>query len=112
MGDSRAIRWVEVSNALNVRALNARPVEGGKDGDGSQLYVARVRFDGGVHAAKVGENLPAAHLAFNGKEIIIYVSDRLMVWSTRCASDTVAEDLRSIVPQLNESVRPVHFVQS
>ena len=111
MGDSRAIQWVATSNELNVQELYAKPVEGGREANGSQLYIARVRYDGGVHAAKVGENLLRARLAFNGKEVIIDVSDRLMVWSTRCASDTVAEELRSIVPQLNESGRLIHSVR-
>jgi uncharacterized protein DUF3421 len=111
MGDSRAIRWVATSNELNVQELYARPVEGGREANGTRLYIARVRYDGGVHAAKAGEHLPGAQLAFNGTEVKIDVSDRLMVWSTRCVSDTVAEGLRSIMPQLNESGRLIHFVR-
>jgi len=109
MGDSRAIQWVATSNELNVQELYARLVEGGRDAKGTRLYIARVRYDGGVHAAKAGEHLPGAQLAFNGTEVKINVSDRL-VWSTRCVSDTVAEGLRSIVLQLNEC-RLIHSVR-
>ena len=67
-------------------------MEGGQEANGFPVYIARVRHDGGVHAAKITEKFPGAHLAFNGKEVIINVSSRLMVWSarnilTRCLQD-------------------------
>jgi len=46
-------------------------VDGGWDINGVPLHVTRVRYDGGVFAAKVGGHLKGAHLAFNGKEVII-----------------------------------------
>lgn len=60
--------------------------------DGAPLYLTRVRYGGGVHAAKVGEKFPGSILAFGGKEVVIDVSYWLMVWSvrnvlTRCLQD-------------------------
>ncbi|KAI0305667.1 hypothetical protein B0F90DRAFT_1924052 [Multifurca ochricompacta] len=71
VGDDRAIQWVRFSYQLNLQQLGARPVEGGKEASGAILYIARVGYNGGVHTAKIGEHLPAAHLAFNGTEVLI-----------------------------------------
>src|SRR6267142_2244121 len=37
-------------------------------------HVARVQYNGGVHTAKIGEHLPAAHLAFSGTEVLVDVN--------------------------------------
>jgi len=71
VGDTRAIRWVPYSYQLNLQELRARPVEGGKEANGAAIYIARVKYNGGVHTAKIGEHLPAAHLAFSGEEVLI-----------------------------------------
>jgi len=71
VGDDRAIRWVSFSYQLNLEELQAKPVEGGKESNGAPLYVARVQYNGGVHTAKIGEHLPAAHLAFSGTEVLV-----------------------------------------
>jgi hypothetical protein len=68
-------------------------------------HITRVRYDGGVHAAKAGEFFAGSMLAFNGKEVVIDVSYRLMVWSARNVL-TLSAELRSIVPQLNEPGPP------
>ena len=73
MADPRGIRWVPYSNQLNLDELGAKPVEGGKEANGAVLYVARVRYNDGVHPAKIGEHLPAAHLAYNGTEVLVEV---------------------------------------
>ncbi|KAH9998469.1 hypothetical protein BJV74DRAFT_824671 [Russula compacta] len=71
IGDTRAIRWVSYSYQLNISELRATPVEGGKEANGASLYIARVKYSGGVHPAKVGEHLPAAHLVFGGTEVLV-----------------------------------------
>lgn len=72
IGDPRAIRWVACHKKLNVQELNATPVEGGMiSKNRGPLYITRVRYDGGVHAAKVGENFNGSVLAFRNKEIVI-----------------------------------------
>ncbi|KAH9054271.1 hypothetical protein EDB87DRAFT_1702709 [Lactarius vividus] len=71
VADPKGVRWVPFSHQLNVEELGATPVEGGKEANGTLLYVARVRYNDGVHPAKIGEHLPAAHLAFNGTEVLV-----------------------------------------
>lgn len=85
MVDSRAVRWVPFSNQLNVGELGATPVEGGKEANGALLYVARVKYNDGIHPAKIGEHLPAAHLAFNGTEVLVEV--RILFMSDSCDLD-------------------------
>ncbi|KAI0266731.1 carbohydrate-binding module family 12 protein [Gloeopeniophorella convolvens] len=69
--DSKAVRWVPFRGQLNLQALGARPVEGGREADGTQLYVAQVDYHDGRHAAKIGEHLGAALVPFNGTEVSI-----------------------------------------
>jgi len=71
IGDSRGVQWVRFSGQLSIQQLRATPVEGGKEANGSLLYVARVEYNGGWHTAKVGEHLPAAQLAFHEEEVTI-----------------------------------------
>jgi len=71
IGDPRAIRWVPHRNQLNLQQLGARIVEGGREANSAAIYIGRVRYHDGVHPAKIGEHLPAAHLAFNGTEVLI-----------------------------------------
>ncbi|KAI0277393.1 carbohydrate-binding module family 12 protein [Russula aff. rugulosa BPL654] len=72
IGDPRAVRWVRYSYQLNIQELGATPVEGGREANSNQkLYVARVRYNDGVHTAKCGEHLLGANLAFSGTEVVI-----------------------------------------
>ena len=48
-------------------------MDGGRESSGALLYVARVRYNDGVHTAKIGEHLPGAHLAFSGTEVVVNV---------------------------------------
>ena len=62
------------------------------DSKGALLYITRVRYDGGVHAAKVGEHFMSSMVAFGGKEVLVDVSYGLTMWSarivlTRCLQD-------------------------
>ena len=56
---------------------------GGRDSNDAPLYITRVKYDGGVHVAKAGEHLSGAHLAFGDKEVIVHVSNKLIVWPAR-----------------------------
>jgi hypothetical protein len=71
LADTNAVYWVSFSNQLNLEELGAKPVEGGKEANGAVLYIARVKYNNGYHPAKIGEHLPAAHLAFNGTEVLV-----------------------------------------
>jgi len=86
-------------------------VEGGiASKNGAPLYITRVRYDGGVHAAKAAEFFVGSILAFDGKEVVIDVSYRLMMWSARNVL-TLSAELRGIVPQLNEPGRVIRFAR-
>ncbi|KAH7888634.1 carbohydrate-binding module family 12 protein [Phlebopus sp. FC_14] len=52
VGDSRAVKWVSCSGKLNVNGLNARPVEGGREPDGTVLYIAQAPYNDAVHPGK------------------------------------------------------------
>jgi len=55
VGNSRAVRWVSCSGQLKVESLGARPVEGGREPDGSPIYIAQAPHHGGVHPGKACE---------------------------------------------------------
>jgi len=73
MADPQAVCWISTSHSLNVSGLGATPVEGGKEGNGPPLYVARVRYSGGTHTAKCGAHLKwqGAYLAYNHTEVAV-----------------------------------------
>ncbi|KAG7090873.1 hypothetical protein E1B28_009954 [Marasmius oreades] len=69
VGDMRGLRWLSSSGNFNLQTLGgARPVEGGRDGNGSPLYVARAPHKGAVHPGKVGERINGCLIPYNGKE--------------------------------------------
>lgn len=68
LGDSRAVRWVDVEGRLNVERLGVRLVEGGREADGTQLYIAQGQVKGGTHCGKVSEKLHKAFITADGKE--------------------------------------------
>ncbi|KAI0298523.1 hypothetical protein BC826DRAFT_906993 [Russula brevipes] len=93
VGDPRAIRWIPYRCQLNLKQLGATPVEGGREANGAPLYIARVRYNNGVHTAKIGEHLPTANLAFNHEEVQIDVRSDRCCWSTGSDSDPLAAGL-------------------
>jgi hypothetical protein len=77
-------------------------VEGGREANGAQLYIARVEYNGGVHTAKCGEHLPGAHLAFSGTEVVVNVREptvrpRVSAFQFSPFTDAHATGLRSVV---------------
>ena len=80
-------------------------MDGGWDStfNDAALYIARVRYNDGVHTAKIGGRLSGAHLAFSGTEVNIDVCTNSMTCSVSREpfTDTLAAtELRSVVPQL------------
>lgn len=73
MADPQGVQWVSFRQQLRLEELGATPVEGGKEANGTLLYVARVRYNDGIHPAKCGTHLPGAQLAHSGTEIVIDV---------------------------------------
>lgn len=57
MGDIRALRWVNFRGRLNVQQLGARPVEGGREKDGTPLFIASAQHGPNVLPGKVSEKL-------------------------------------------------------
>jgi hypothetical protein len=52
-----ALRWVPAHGKLNIASLGFKPVEGGREDDGSPLYVAQALYKGVVHPGKASEKL-------------------------------------------------------
>jgi hypothetical protein len=72
IGDPRGIKWVPCRSRLNIRGLgDVTLVDGGREANGSPLFIARAEYEGGWHTCKAAEHLPAAQLAFSGKEVTI-----------------------------------------
>ena len=57
LGDMNALRWVPTSGKLTISSLGYRPVDGGRDTDGTILYVVRAQHKGCYHPGKASERL-------------------------------------------------------
>jgi hypothetical protein len=100
IGDPRAIRWVACRKRLNVQRLNATPVEGGTiSKNGAPLYLTRVRYDDGVHAAKIGDNFMVSRLAFGRRGYYYRCKLQVDGVASKKRFDRLSAGLRSIVPQ-------------
>ena len=58
-------------------------MEGGREANGAQLYIARVEYSGGVHTAKTAEQVHGALVAFSGMEVTLDVCINPMMCSAR-----------------------------
>ena len=77
VGDSRAVHWVGDRGHLNLQNLNARPVEGGRETDGTPLFVARAPYDNSTQVGKCSERLDGAFIPYGGTEKKVDVSSLL-----------------------------------
>lgn len=68
LGDPRAVRWVNFRGRLDLQELAARPVEAGRESNGTPLYVAQCHHDNGVHPGKISEKLNSAFIPYGGTE--------------------------------------------
>ncbi|THH20807.1 hypothetical protein EW146_g637 [Bondarzewia mesenterica] len=69
LGDPRSVKWVDAKGKLRLDHLGARPVEGGKEPDGTQQYIAQAEHDGGVHPGKITTTFgDGAFIPYGGKE--------------------------------------------
>ena len=50
------LRWVPTSGKINVQSLGLTPVEGGRDSDGTLLYVVEAPHKDAVHPGKASEH--------------------------------------------------------
>ncbi|KAL0581837.1 hypothetical protein V5O48_000205 [Marasmius crinis-equi] len=69
VGDMNGLRWVSHSGRFDVRNFQGgRPVEGGRDRDGSPIFVAKAPHKGAEHPGKVGEHIDGCRIPYDGKE--------------------------------------------
>ncbi|KAK7057408.1 carbohydrate-binding module family 12 protein [Favolaschia claudopus] len=68
IGDMNGLRWVDAQGRLNVGNLGYRPVEGGREDDGTPLYIAEAPHNGAVHPGKASEKLDGAYIPYDGGE--------------------------------------------
>ncbi|KAJ7675116.1 hypothetical protein B0H17DRAFT_1161714 [Mycena rosella] len=68
VGDINGLRWVDASGRLDVSGLGFRPVEGGREADGTPLYIAEAPHKGAVHPGKASEKLDGAYIPYDGGE--------------------------------------------
>jgi len=71
IGDSRAVRWVDSHGHLQLHSLGAQPVEGGREKDGTPLYICQAPYKGGTHPGKTSPTFNGGVIAWGGKEEIV-----------------------------------------
>lgn len=67
-GDIRSVRWVDFRGKLDLGALGGRPVEAGREGDGTPLYIAQAHVNNAIRPGKVSERLDGAFIPIDGTE--------------------------------------------
>jgi hypothetical protein len=69
VGNPNAVKWVQLSGRFNEGALQGlRPVEGGRENDGTPLFVCRAPHHNAVHPGKCSPKLDGCYIPFDGKE--------------------------------------------
>ncbi|PPQ70209.1 hypothetical protein CVT26_014466 [Gymnopilus dilepis] len=68
IGDMNRLKWVPVSGRINVASLGYRPVEAGRENDGTPLYIVEAPHKDAVHPGKTSEKLDGAYIPYDGKE--------------------------------------------
>lgn len=72
IANPQAVRWVDASHPFSVQNLGgARPVDGGREADGTPLYIVQAPYKGGVHPGKTSEKLKGADITYGGDEKIV-----------------------------------------
>ncbi|KAH9924314.1 carbohydrate-binding module family 12 protein [Epithele typhae] len=81
VGDPRAIRWIDMEGRFDPEKLGgARPVEGGREADGTPLYVAQGMYNNAIIPGKCSTHLSAAFVPYaqGEKEVKHY---RVLCWA-------------------------------
>jgi hypothetical protein len=69
VGRQDAVRWIESSGSINTDMFrNVEPVEGGREADGTPLYVVQAPYNGALHPGKASTKLHTAFIPFDGSE--------------------------------------------
>jgi Protein of unknown function (DUF3421) len=106
VGNPNSVRWIPVSGRLKLQALGARPVDGGVDCNGSQLYVARSHFKGGIHPGKVGEHLKCAFIPYKEDEEETHVRDARFAKSPAMPNFALSSRMKSFAMDFNLNPYP------
>jgi len=69
LGNMHGLRWVSSSGTFHPERLRVTPVEGGRENDGTPLYIARAYYKEAVHPGKTSPNLNGAFIPHSGKEV-------------------------------------------
>jgi len=68
VGDQNVVDWVGFSGRFNPERFNGNTIEGGREADGTLLYVVQAPYHGGLHPGKAGPGLPSAFIPYDGSE--------------------------------------------
>jgi len=72
VANPQGVRWAPVSDKFNIQSLGgARPVEGGREADGTPLFIVQAPYKDGTHPGKTSESLQGADITYGGKEKIV-----------------------------------------
>lgn len=71
VANPQAVRWVQASSPFQAQFLSGRPVEGGREANGSPLFIAQAPYKNGTHPGKAGEHLRGADITYGGDEKIV-----------------------------------------
>ncbi|KAG9086773.1 hypothetical protein FRC06_002880 [Ceratobasidium sp. 370] len=67
VANPQAVRWVDTSH-FSAQSLGGTPVEGGREADGTPLYIVQAPYKDGVHPGKTSEKLGNADISYGGDE--------------------------------------------
>ncbi|KAI0093201.1 carbohydrate-binding module family 12 protein [Irpex rosettiformis] len=80
LADPRAVQWVDAKGHFKPQDLNVRPVEAGREADGTPIYIAQAHLNNGVHPGKASPHLDGAFITYGGTEkevdryrVLVYV---------------------------------------
>ncbi|TFK89702.1 carbohydrate-binding module family 12 protein [Polyporus arcularius HHB13444] len=68
VGDPRAVRWIDWEGRVDLERLGARPVEGGREADGTPLFIAQAHHHDAIVPGKCGPKLKAAFIPYGNTE--------------------------------------------
>ncbi|ORX88770.1 hypothetical protein K493DRAFT_319211 [Basidiobolus meristosporus CBS 931.73] len=67
-GPASKLHWVQCEGPVN--PTNWVPLEAGREADGKELFIAKIKYEGGEHIGKAGEHLLGICFPYGGKERI------------------------------------------
>ncbi|KAF9032070.1 hypothetical protein BJ165DRAFT_1358043 [Panaeolus papilionaceus] len=68
LADPNRIRWVPYSGRFSIASLGAQPIEGGREANGTKIYVIQAFHKGAVHPGKIGEGWDTGYIPYDGHE--------------------------------------------